>query len=201
MSKTNDNQQDIDRLIKVLSLARTATHKGERQAAQAAAQRLSQKLNIDLNDKNSIEHLLRQQSQTTTDGTDSDDNVKRQSATSPFADDFFKRHHAYASHYGAWSSYEYYARQQTMRARKKAKDFADHHFNQKSEHKKRPSFAPRYHRTYRQTEADKERLIMGLMRDNVPLQRIAHILNMPNNEVVRIWLHIRDQKNYRKMKR
>ena len=55
-----------------------------------------------------------------------------------------------------------------------------------------PRHTPHYRPShYRPTAEDRFRLIAGLLRDGVPLRRVADIADATTNEVARVWLLIR----------
>lgn len=194
MKKATTKTDDVDRLIKVMNLARTATQMGERAAAKAAAKRLAKKLNIDLQDKNAVASLLHHRD------NDSTNDTYQQAPSNFYEDDMIKHRYRHFRHkdFGAWSTNEYYARQQTMHARKKSQEFYEEKYQQDNHHNrhaKKDSFTPRYHRTYQQSSKDLERLVLGLIRDGTPFKRIEKLLNISHHDVTKIWLRYRHMKN------
>lgn len=171
------DERERERFRKIVGVMEGATIPGERQAAHDAAQRMAAMHGMSLDDAILEAHPERDDGQ-----IDAEEAEARRRAYQAWSADRMR-----------WSDAKERAekqRHEAARAEARRRGMAD------DEPPRRrptgPRYTPQYRPSnYRPTAADRFRMIAGLLKDGVPLRRVAAITDTTTNEVARVWLLIR----------
>ena len=166
------NENERDKLRKVISVMRSATIEGERIAAQVAAERIAAANGLTLEEAE-LEAFPEED-----DGhIDADERTARRREAERWAANMVRMTDAYET------SERYRVMMAREEARRRAGEPRDG-----EDTVARPRFTARQQRTYIPGKADEFRLIASLLRDGVGLARTAEILGISTIQVARVWL-------------
>lgn len=164
------NENERDKLRKVISVMRSATIEGERIAAQVAAERIAAANGLTLEEAE-LEAFPEED-----DGhLNHDERTAQRREAERWAANMVRMTEAYESS----------ERYRVMMAREEARRRG---MQDDGGEKRRAHFGPKNPRTYIPGKADEFRLIASLLRDGVGLARTAEILGISTIAVARVWL-------------
>lgn len=185
----NFDEKNRARFGKIITLMRKGTHEGERQAARAAAIRLSEQCGL------SLDQALDQYEN---DGIGRDAmQHERQDRRQSYQQ--WAYHYSMATHARqraqkqAWEQAVHQAQERTNQARPNFEDDTPQSQAHPQQGKRlKSAYIPRYRPShYQQTEEDRFRLVRGLLLDGASFKITAGLTGESMNEVVRIWLMVR----------
>ncbi len=165
------NENERDKLRKVISVMRSATIEGERAAAQVAAERIAAANGLTLEEAE-LEAFPEED-----DGRlSTDERTAQRREAERWAANMVRMTEAYESS----------ERYRVMMAREEARRRGLR--EEEDENRPRAKIGPSSQRTYIPGKADEFRLIASLLRDGVGLARTAEILGISTIAVARVWL-------------
>ncbi len=169
-------ERDRERFRKIVSVMEGATITGEREAARQAAERMAAMHGMSIDEAILDTHPERDDGRIDENERD----LRRQA------------YEAWTADRRRWSDEKERAekrKHEEARAEAQRRGMADDPAPRRRAYPRyTPQFRPSH---YRPTEDDRFRLIAGLLRDGVPLRRVANLADTSTHEVARVWLLIR----------
>lgn len=171
-------ERDRERFRKIVGVMEGATIPGEREAARQAAERMAALHGMSLDDAILDTHPERDDGRV----DDHERDLRR------------RAYEAWAADRRRWSDAKEQAekrRHEEARAEARRRGMAgedDPAPYRRAYPRSTPQYRPSH---YRPTPDDRFRLIAGLLRDGVPIRRVADLADATTNEVARVWLLIR----------
>lgn len=179
------------RFQKIVTLMHQGAHEGEREAARAAAIRMSAQYDLTLDEAIS-ECQIDQKSKLS---------LRQRTAEQKDRADSYNR----------WGQEHSFATEATQRAQKMAWEQAMHSARARgydeseaniNKHKQRTPYVPRYRPSnYKPTVEDFHRLIRGLLLDGASIKTTANLANTTTENVVKVWLMLKAESPHRVFKR